>query len=84
MVIDVNVVVRKLWAKGYTKVYGLADHDNMTIEIDPRQNSKQFLDTLVHEVAHLFFPEASESKIRDFANTVTHIAWEKGYRRIQE
>ena len=68
---------------GRQKAVGQAYSDARVIEIDPRQNSKNYLDTLIHELLHVYNPEWSESKITKTANEMTAVIWQKNYRRIK-
>lgn len=52
-----RVVIRKIL--GRSKAWGQHWSDGL-IEIDPRQNQKQFLNTLLHELFHEYFPDAGE------------------------
>ena len=51
------------------------------IRIDPRQNGLSKLDTLVHEILHLFDPELSETKVRKMATYIAKGLWKNGYRK---
>jgi hypothetical protein len=61
---------------------GYAYPDDGFIEIDPTQKPRQYLDTLIHEILHMMYPEDSETKISRNARTITHHIWKKGYRRL--
>lgn len=74
-----KIVEKKL--KAYL---GYAYLDKDVIEIDPRQKSKQYLDTLIHECLHILFPEESETSVADKAKTITDCIWRKNYRRIEK
>ena len=54
------------------------------IEIDPRQKSKRYMDSMLHEGLHVLFPNESETKIKLAARTLTKLLWEKDFRRIKE
>ena len=68
---------------GRQKAVGQAYTDSKIIEIDPRQRSKKYLDTLIHEMLHVYNPEWSETKVTKTANEMTEIIWNKNYRRIK-
>jgi hypothetical protein len=53
-----------------------------TIELDPRQTSKDLCDTALHEALHIFLPDAKEEIIIKLANNLTEILWHLNYRRI--
>ena len=76
----IKVIDKKL---GRQRAVGQAYSDTRVIEIDPRQTSKNYLDTLIHELLHVYNPEWSENKITKTANEMTAIIWKKNYRRIK-
>lgn len=63
------------------KYLGYAYLNEDTVEIDPNQTPRQYLDTLIHEILHILYPEDSETKISRNASTITHHIWKKNYRR---
>jgi len=63
-------------------VFGYAYQDDFEIEIDPRQDSKEYLNTLTHEMLHCILPDLSEKSITKMANIITDEIWKKRYRRI--
>ena len=82
----INVQERKLGKEG---AMGLAHYDffgkNLNlIEIDPRQNSKDYLDTLIHEALHIMFPDWSEKEVVEHSGRLTRLIWRQGYRRIKD
>ena len=76
----IKVIDKKL---GRQKAVGQAYTDARVIEVDPRQRSKSYLDTLIHEMLHVYNPDWSESKVSKTANEMTDIIWSKNYRRIK-
>ena len=68
---------------GRQKAVGQAYADAKVIEIDPRQKSKNYLDTLIHELLHVYAPNWSETKVNKTAKEMTDIIWKKNYRRIK-
>lgn len=74
-----KVVKRKL---GKEKVWGLADTDNNTIEIDVRLNGKRLLLYYIHEALHILEPTWSETKIKKQASRLTAVLWKEKYRRV--
>lgn len=65
-------------------VLGFAYKDEARVEIDPRQCSKEFLDTLIHELIHCFFPNMDEEYVEKMSTKIANQIWSKGYRRIQK
>jgi len=76
----IKVIDKKL---GRQKAVGQAYTDARVIEVDPRQRSKNYLDTLIHEMLHVYNPDWSENKVTKTANEMTDIIWQKNYRRIK-
>ena len=76
----IKVIDKKL---GRQKAVGQAYTDARVIEVDPRQRSKNYLDTLIHEMLHVYCPDWSESKVTKTANEMTDIIWQKNFRRIK-
>lgn len=75
----IKVHVRKLGREG---ALGLSYGDG-NIEVDPRQDSREFMDTLIHECLHELFPEASEEKVTAAGTTIAAVLWKMRYRRIE-
>jgi len=75
------VVERKL---GKHQAAGQMDYVNNVIEIDPRQESKAYLDTLIHEKIHHLAPSWSEGKVRWWANRLSKFLWEQNYRKVNQ
>lgn len=76
-----KVSITKIPEKG---VLGYAYQEEARIEIDPRQQSKEFLDTLIHELIHCFFPMLGEEYVEKMSTKIANQIWSKGYRRIQK
>ena len=59
--------------------------DEKLVLVDPRQNSKEYLDTLIHELLHVFPPSKhwDEETVNKVAGQLTHHLWDAGFRRIQ-
>jgi hypothetical protein len=64
--------------------WGYAYPDKKLVEITPNLSDRQYLDTLIHEILHVLYPEASETKISRHASTITHHIWKKGYRKLKK
>ena len=61
---------------------GLADTEDGTITIDPRQSKREYLSTLCHEWLHLAIPSASERNIIKLEKSLAKLIWDRGYRKI--
>ena len=76
----VKVVERNL---GREKALGLAYPDGL-VELDPRQDSKEYLDTLIHEILHVLEPKWTEEAVWDAAELLSRKIWKANYRRIRK
>lgn len=76
----IRVRERKL---GRERAVGLAWQGLDLIEIDPRQRARAYLNTLVHELLHVIFPQASERKVGRAACAMTRKLWEARFRRLE-
>jgi hypothetical protein len=65
-------------------ILGLAYQDGFEIEIDPRQVSKEYLNTLIHEMLHCFLPDLSERDITRMADIMTDKIWARRFRRVEQ
>lgn len=65
-------------------MYGECWQDNGEIFIDPRQTSKDLLDTLIHEMLHCFFIDLSEKSVKRISKYMNEVIWNKGYRRVHK
>ena len=77
----IKIIEKKL---GREKALGLAYRGEFVVEIDPRQKSKSYLNTLIHEILHCLYPNDSETKIGHNADILTKYVWDKNYRRVQK
>jgi hypothetical protein len=68
---------------GREKALGQCFSDGL-IEIDPRQDSKEYLFTLIHECCHYHFPELTEEQVVKIENSIGQVIWDKNYRRIMD
>jgi len=75
-------VVHKKLGKG--RVWGWADFDNSTIEIDERATGKKHLEIAVHESIHILNPQMSEEDVTAQAITITDVLWKLKYRRVDD
>ena len=71
------------------RVLGLADLDENTIIIDPRQPSKELMGTLVHKCIHLLAielgqPDWPEERVLEWEEKMRDVVWNAGYRKVVE
>jgi hypothetical protein len=77
----IKIKIRKL---GREKAWGQAWQGESLIEIDPRQKSKGFMETAIHEALHILFPKLSEKQIITKSRAITDVLWRLNIRRIME
>ena len=65
-------------------VLGYAYQKEFEIEIDPRQNSREYLNTLIHEMLHCFLPNLSEKSIIKLSTIMSDEIWKRRHRRISK
>ena len=53
------------------------------IEVDPRQTSRERMDTVVHEALHYARPEMDEQEVIRVAHIIAGALWRDRYRRLQ-
>lgn len=68
---------------GRENVWGFC-YDDGLIEIDPRLDSKDYMDTLLHEMIHHHFPETSEADVERIATLMANALWKRRYRRVEK
>lgn len=79
----VEKVIPSEYRKGRKfKIYGQAYKVEGLVEINVKQKSKAFLNTLLHELSHCIFPEMAEYRVSKIAGMLTDAIWKKGFRRI--
>ena len=75
----IKIVDRKLGSEN-----ALGQAWGNTIEIDPRQNPKERMDSVVHETLHCVDPDLSEETVIEMAAILTKTLWKDGYRRVEK
>lgn len=74
-----KVMERKLGREG---AVGFAFYEENRIEIDPRQNSFNYFETLIHEKYHFQFPKLEEKEILKLGHDMAVFLWDLHYRRV--
>ena len=77
----IRIIIRKL---GKEKAVGQAYQGENLIELDPRQNNKEFLSTAIHEVIHILYPDLTEKQVIHAEKVLTDVIWRLNYRRISD
>lgn len=54
------------------------------IEIDPRQSSKQYFSTLLHELLHEIFPDMEHKDIYRAEKILANTLWKENYRKVNQ
>lgn len=75
-----HLIKIKILERNLKKVFGYAYPDKFKVEISKKLRDKTYLGTLIHEIMHVLYPDQSETSISQFAATLTHYIWKKGYR----
>ena len=65
-------------------VFGRIKYWEGLIEVDPRQNSEEMMDTLIHECLHWINPEWSERQVKNSAGLISEVLWGLKFRRIKD
>ena len=82
---DIRVEAKKLGRRRYKgyQIIGWAEEGANKIEIDSRLKKLQRLETIIHEILHLAFPNSSESQILKAEKMVGRTLWKQGYRKTE-
>jgi hypothetical protein len=54
------------------------------IILDPRMKAYRYLNTLIHEMLHLFFPDLNERTVTLLGDKFAKQIWKRRYRRIDK
>jgi len=76
----ITVIRRKL---GKEKADGQAWHSDRLIEIDPRLTPENELETIIHEVAHIVFPDMTEDDVIRLSVATKNVLWKDGFRKCR-
>jgi hypothetical protein len=71
---------RKLWREN---AQGMAHQGEGLIEVDPRLNARDRMNTEIHECIHLCFPDLTERNVRAVTHRITEVLWNDRWRRIE-
>jgi len=74
----ITIIERKL---GREKAVGQSYKDDGLIEIDPRQDSFNYMETVIHEIMHVLFPALSETEITKKSHKLAKELWKIHFRR---
>lgn len=75
-----QVVEKKL---GRQNRFGQADVEGRIIEVDPRQDAYEYLDTIIHEWLHIEFPTWSEKTVTAKSKKLSKFLWKNKVRIIK-
>ena len=79
---EVNLTKAKVSERKLGREQAYGQYYDGLVEIDPRLDSKEYLDTLIHEMLHHHLPDLSESDVLAIATRMTNQIWRKNYRRL--
>lgn len=68
---------------GRERASGQAWKEDRIIEIDPRQDAYEYLDTLIHEFLHVEFPAWSERTVAAKSKKLSKFLWKNKARLIK-
>lgn len=74
----------KVVYKNLKKAWGYADLDKKEVIMDRTLNGKKHMEILVHELAHLLWPDDTEEEIVRKSIYITNTLWQQKYRRIDD
>lgn len=63
-------------------VWGWAYQDENRIELEKNQTSKEYLNTLIHEMLHCMLPDLKEPHIEKMADMLANEVWRRKFRKI--
>lgn len=63
---------------------GLCDYKNRKLYIPMNGNSKDDLDTIIHELLHASLPEFGEWGVERITNEIVEVLWNLGWRKVDE
>lgn len=75
------ILERKL---GRQRAAGQHMFGTRVIEIDPRQSSRERMDTVVHEALHYAREDMDEDEVVRVSRIISGALWKDRYRRVQE
>lgn len=60
---------------------GFAYQEDFEIQIHKHQSNKEYLNTLIHEMFHCFFPDLSEIQVTKLADIMSEHIWKRTKKR---
>jgi hypothetical protein len=64
--------------------WGICYKKKHLIEILESLESLDYLDTIIHELLHYYFPDAKEAHVERVATIIAKVLWDRRYRRLSE
>lgn len=77
------VVNGEKWTVDLVPNHGQALYAYKLLQIDSRASKtapREFLDTCIHELLHIIFPDAHEKTIETAARVISRFLWRLGFR----
>lgn len=75
---DILVIERHL---GQHRASGLS-WGNGRIEVDPRQSSKDYMDTIIHEILHERHPDLTEDQVLATSSKIAEVLQDCSFRKV--
>lgn len=63
-------------------VWGWATKEDFEVEIEKNQPSREYLNTLIHEMLHCLLPDLNEGQIDKMATMLADEIWRRRFRRL--
>ena len=67
---------------GRERAAGQYHEDLKLVEIDPRQNAKEYYNTAIHELLHHACPYMAEGEVDRVAEVLRDELWKLNYRKV--
>ena len=64
--------------------WGVCYKKKHLIEVLAGLDSHNYLDTMIHELLHYYFPDAKEGYVEKIATIIADVLWDRNYRRLSE
>jgi len=66
------------------RTLGLAHYDKKTLYVPIDGDTKDELDTIIHEALHFAFPFIAEEEVTEGATDIARLLWRLGWRNDEE
>lgn len=73
-----SIVIQKLDGE----LWGWCDYDEKTLFVEQKLKAHDFMDTIIHEHLHWYFPDLNEKTVERIATQIADSLWKLRFRRI--